>query len=141
MLKEQTYKINAGLLVLRIAAGLSLFALFGLNKLKSGADYFFVSHQWSFVDFNRNIGLPLPVLSAVVQTLNESVCALLVAIGFFTRISALLLAIGFTVAVCSSLKAHEDILIPGLYASMFVALALTGPGKFSIDSIIRRKRS
>ena len=77
--------LDAGLLMLRIGAGFSLFALFGLAKVKS-AFAFSVHHQpWIFIEFLRRLGFPLPTVAAFVQTLNESLGALFVLIGFYTR--------------------------------------------------------
>jgi len=39
----------------------------------------------------RAINFPVPVLSATLQTLNESICGLLVAVGLMTRLAAGLL--------------------------------------------------
>lgn len=126
-------RVNAGLLVLRLGAGLSLLFLFGLPKVRDAVTYFHTGH-WAFVDFNRKVGLPLPVLVACYQTLNESLGALLVACGFFTRIAAASLAAGFAAAAGCSLKAGEAAwLDAALYCVMFASLAVAGPGRFSLD--------
>lgn len=125
--------LDAGLLMLRIGAGFSLFALFGLAKVKS-AWAFSVHHQpWIFIEFLRRLGFPLPTVAAFVQTLNESVCALLVLIGFYTRAAAALLAIAFAIATYSSARiAEPSVFMAACYCLMFVVLSLTGPGKYSI---------
>jgi uncharacterized membrane protein YphA (DoxX/SURF4 family) len=132
-------RLDAGLLLLRIGAGLSLLLLFGLQKLKAGALFAFAGQPWEFVDFNRRIGLPAPVLIAYCQSLNESVCALFVAVGFLTRLSATLVAIGFAAATVCSLKANENLLFPGFYCLMFATVALTGAGKFAIDHVLKSR--
>jgi uncharacterized membrane protein YphA (DoxX/SURF4 family) len=126
--------LDTGLLVLRVGAGLSLLVLFGIPKLGDAFAYLH-THQWQFVDFNRHVGLPAPVLVAFIQTVNESLGALLVAIGWWQRWAAGLLFIGFTAATACSLKAHEQAwLMAAYFALMFGALALTGPGAFSLDA-------
>jgi uncharacterized membrane protein YphA (DoxX/SURF4 family) len=126
--------LDTGLIMLRIGAGFSLFALFGLAKVKS-AWAFSLHHQpWIFIEFLRRLGFPLPTVAAFVQTLNESVCALLVLIGFYTRAAAALLAIGFAVATyCSARIAEPSVFIAACYCLIFLALSLTGPGKYSIS--------
>ena len=131
--------IDSGLFLLRVGVGVSLCIFFGWPKLKAATAYLHTGH-WEFIDFNRKFGLPAPVFSAYVQSLNESVGALLVAIGLFTRYSAGLLFIGFVVATYCSLKAGEPAwLMAGYFALMFATIALTGPGKFSIDFLLRTR--
>ena len=129
--------LDAGLLVLRLGVGLSLCALFGLRKLEDGAAYLHSGH-WQFVDFNRKIGLPVPVLVAYAQSFNESLGALLVACGFLSRYAATLLFLGFAVATYCSLRAREEAwLMAAYFALMFGTIALTGPGRFSVDSWVK----
>jgi uncharacterized membrane protein YphA (DoxX/SURF4 family) len=124
---------DAGLLLLRAGAGLSLCILFGLPKLKDAA-YYGHTGQWAFGDFNRKAGLPAPVLVAYFQSLNESLGALFVACGLFTRYAAGSLFLSFVVAAyCSQRVGEEAWLMAGYFALMFATIALTGPGKLSID--------
>src|SRR5262249_2123982 len=130
---------NLGLLALRLGAGLSLFLLFGLPKLHDAMAYLQTGH-WQFVDFNRRYGLPFPTFVAFVQTLNESVASLFVVAGLFTRFAGAALFIGFTVATTCSLIADEPAWVTaGHFALMFGVLALTGPGRYSIDRAWRSR--
>ena len=135
-----TKRIDIGLLVLRIGSGLSLFLVFAILKLKDSEAYFVNGQPWPFVQFMRGINFPAPVLSSVVQTLNESICGLLIACGLMTRISGALLAFGFLVAFFCSMKAKGDVIVPGYFVVMFATLALTGPGRFSIDHLLQTRR-
>lgn len=131
--------IDAGLLILRVGAGLSLLLLFGWPKLQAGWSFLYTG-QWQFVDFNRKMGLPAPVLVAYLQTLNESVGALLLASGFLTRYAGAALAVGFAAATVCSLKAGEPAWLTAAYFCMnFTALLLTGPGRFSIDALLESR--
>ena len=126
-------RVDVGLLVLRLGAGVSLFLLFGLTKLKA-ANSFLHTGAWEFVDFNRKVGLPAPVFIAFLQTLNESVGALLTVAGFQTRYASGSVALGFAAATYFSVRIGEDAwLIALFYAVMFATLALTGAGQLSID--------
>ena len=137
--RSNDFGINSGLLLLRVGVGLTLCIFFGWPKLKAAAAYFHTG-QWEFIDFNRKCGLPAPVVAAYVQSLNESVVALFVAIGLFTRYCAGLLFIGFAVATYCSLKVGEPAwLMAGYFALTFATLALTGPCKFSIDFFFRSR--
>lgn len=128
-----------GLLLLRLGFGLSLFLLFGLIKLHDAWSYLHTG-QWTFVDFNRKIGLPFPVAIAFLQTLNESAVALFLAIGFLSRYAAAFLAVGFVGATACSLKAQEAAWLTAAYfAVSFISLWLTGPGRLSVDYWLRSK--
>ena len=130
--------LDAGLLLLRIGTGLSLFLIFGLQKLQAGWAYTHTA-QWPFVDFNRKIGLPLPVFFAYVQTLNESFGALFLALGLWSRYSAAALSIGFAAATLCSMKAAEPWLTAAYFWMIFTSLLLTGPGRFSFDGLLQSR--
>ena len=128
-------RVDASLLLLRFGVGLSLAILFGLPKLIAATACIHAGQPWPFIDFNRKIGLPAPVLIAYYQSLNESLRALLVLFGFLTRPAALSLTIGFAAATYCSLKAGEQTcLLAVAYFLMCATLALTGAGSFSVDS-------
>jgi len=130
-----TPKTDVGLLFLRIAAGLSLFFLFGLSKVKDASGYLHTG-VWPFVDFNRKVGLPLPLVVAFLQTLNESLGALLVVCGFFSQWASLSLTLGFAVATACSLKVGEaSWFLAAYYTIIFATLTLTGPGRYSFDEL------
>ena len=132
---ERTWRsADVGVLLLRLAFGLSVCVLFGFPKIAAAVSYLRTGH-WSFVDFNCRVGLPFPVAAAFLQTLNEAGATLLVAAGLFTRVAATSLFVGFAVAAASSRIAHEDIwLLAAAYAVTFGAIALIGPGSFALDS-------
>jgi uncharacterized membrane protein YphA (DoxX/SURF4 family) len=133
---EQGKSLDTGLLLLRIGAGLSLLLMFGVPKLRDAVHFIRTAQPWSFVEFNRRLGLPLPTLVAYCQTLNESVGALCVAAGLLFRIASVALALGFAVATYCSERVHESSwVLASAYCLMFATLVLTGPGKFSIDRL------
>ena len=126
---------DVGLLLLR-GAGLLLASTFGRQKivglaahLQTGAPL----DAWGLARFLRSLGFPAPALLAFGAALNESAVALFVAAGFFTRLFAASLAAGMSVAFFVSLKLGEEPLRALLYAFIFAAVAVAGPGRFSID--------
>jgi len=44
-------------------------------------------------------------------------------------------------ALYTSIRLGEDWLRAALYLIVFTALVLTGPGKFSVDHVLQRKKS
>jgi uncharacterized membrane protein YphA (DoxX/SURF4 family) len=126
---------DVGLLLFRLATGLSLFFTFGLQKVLDGLAYTHTGH-WSFVDFNVKIGLPLPVVVAVVETLNESVGALLVAAGLWTRYAGLTLVVGFAAATtCSLIVGEFAWRFAATYCLLGAAVVAGGPGRYSVDAL------
>ncbi|MFX1674328.1 DoxX family protein [Paraburkholderia sp. A2WS-5] len=113
----------------------SLFILFGWSKITGFA---------GTVDFMAHEGAPIPMLSAVIAVVMELVVGILLLVGFFTRPLAVLLAI-YTVA--TAFIGHHFWTMTGMeqmanminfYKNMsiaggLIALAVAGPGKFSID--------
>jgi uncharacterized membrane protein YphA (DoxX/SURF4 family) len=137
MIKTSFSRADAGLLLLRLGVGLSLAILFGIPKFKDASAYVHTG-KWAFVDFNKTLGIPLAVAVAFYQTLNESLGAVLVAVGLFTRWAAASLALGFAAATFCSFKMHEASWLLAAYFFLgFASLFLIGPGSFSLDHLLR----
>ena len=125
-------KIDLGLLVLRLGAGL-MMAGHGLGK---AMDLF--AGSTSFPD---PIGIG-PVPSLALAAFAELVCALAVAVGFKTRWAALpvvgtMLVAAFVFHASDGWSKQE---FPLLYAVAFLTLALTGAGSHSLDGWLDRRR-
>lgn len=106
-----------------------------------------------------NLGFPLPGLFAWAAALAEFLGALLVAAGLGTRVAASFAAFTMFVAAFARHKAHLHLLVklglmnatsaqveswgnPELalaYLIIFVALILTGGGRFSAERLIRKR--
>lgn len=128
---------SAGLLLLRLFLGLGLAA--------HGAQKFFVFGIPGFASHLSQLGAPAPYASAWLSASAELVGGLLIAVGLFTRLAAIPLAINMAVA---AFLAHSGYFItntpPGReyalnLAAAFVALALTGAGRYSIDHRLARQ--
>ena len=131
-------KLNAGLLALRAGAGISLAVQHGWAKMADAIGLYH-GHAWGFVEFIRSLGFPAPVFFAVSAMLSESVCAVLVACGFFTRIAAAAVTFTMAVAIFADLKERSSIEAAWQYAICFAAISLTGPGAYSFDYLLKRK--
>jgi len=86
------------------------------------------------------MGLPAPGFLAVCAVLNESLGALFIASGLLARLSSAVGAVGMAVAFCVSLRLDEEPLRAALYFIIFAGLAITGPGRFSIDRLLSRRK-
>ena len=134
-----------------------LGASLGLLILRLGACGFLAAHGWGKVQmvlageldkFADPIGIGVGP-SLVLAAGAEFVCSLLVMAGFATRLAALPPA--FTMAVAAFVFHAADpwtMSGPGpskepalLFLTAFVALACLGPGEFSVDAILAKRRA
>ena len=124
---------DLGLLILRVASWLMLFLAHGLPKLRNYGE-----RAGGFAD---PIGLGSEVGFALV-VFSEVVASLLVAIGLMTRAATLPLIVFFLVAalVQHAADPFNRRELPLLYAAVYGALLLTGPGRFSLDAWIADRR-
>jgi uncharacterized membrane protein YphA (DoxX/SURF4 family) len=132
---------DLGLLILR-GAGFILVFTFGIQKI-----------GWYVIAFNAGqslpsiglapliakMGFPIPFVLAVWITFNESIGAFLIGCGFLTRLMAASSALGMAGALYTSVRLSEDWLRAALYLVIFIALVLTGPGKFSVDYLLKNR--
>ena len=121
-----------GLLLLRVGVGGSLFLKHGWEKVTG------FSHMAQHFPDPIHIG-PLPTLA--IALVGDAICSLLVILGFFTRPAAFFAACNILVAW--ALVHHFEFFGHGpgadhgelcvLYVAVLLALAIAGPGRFSLD--------
>ena len=132
-----------GLLILR-GAGLLLAGTFGVQKIGWYWSAFHAGKSLSsagLAPLIAKMGFPIPVALAIWITFNESIGAFLIGCGFLTRLLAASAALGMAGALYTSVRLGEDWLRAALYLIVFTVLVLTGPGKFSVDHLLQRKKS
>ena len=131
--RRQQMLTSAGLLVLRVGLGTMMLVRHGGPKLLG-----FTEKAQTFSD-PLGVG---PTASLGLAIFAEFLCSLLLIFGAATRLAAIPLTITMLVA---AFIIHADDPFPKqefplLYAVGFVALILTGPGDYSVDALIARKR-
>src|SRR5262249_25610697 len=134
--------IDIGLLVLR-SAGLLLAFTFGIQKIGWYVTAFHSGKSLSSIGLApliAHVGFPLPVILALWITLNESIGAFFVGIGFLTRFAAASLALGMVGALYTSVRLGEDWLRAALYLIIFFSLSITGPARFSLDRLLNKQK-
>jgi putative oxidoreductase len=112
-----------GLLILRIAGFLLVFT-FGIQK---------IGWYWSALHAGKSfssIGLA-PLIAKMGFPISVAL----------TRLFAASLTLGMAGALYTSVRLGEDWLRAALYLIIFVTLIFTGPGKFSLDHLLKRKKS
>lgn len=78
--------------------------------------------------------------SLLLAIFSEFLCSALLILGLFTRLAVIPLIITMFVIifVVHSGDPIEDIELAVMYAAIFVALLFSGPGKWSIDALIKK---
>lgn len=116
---------DAGLLLLRLWLGLSMFWLHGWEKLMN-----LFAGKMAFAD-------PLGIgqtPSLVLAVFAEAVCSVLLVVGLWTRWAAFFLAftmgVAFFIVNGAALSKGE---LAWLYFGGYVVLFVAGAGKFSVD--------
>ena len=129
---SRTSLTDAGLVLLRVFAGLALAFGHGLGK---------VPPSDRFAGMVEGFGFPAPELFAWGSGLAEFVGGLLLVIGLLTRPAALFITINMAVAAFiahggQSFGEREKALLFGVIALTFFII---GAGRFSLDAFLRRR--
>jgi len=123
---------NLGLLVLRLVFGLVLLYGHGFEKMS-------VIFSGQEIHFRDPIGLGATA-SYYMAAFAEGICAILLILGLFSRVATLILSINFIVIfILHAFVVGDgfDILeLRFFYLFSFVALTLTGPGRYSLDHLL-----
>ena len=117
---------DTGILILRVATGLSLALAHGINKVPP-AD--------GFVAGVAGMGFPVAIAFAWLSAVAELGGGLMIAAGLFTRVGAALIAINMVVATFL-MQAGDPYLereLAILYLVIALALLFTGGGRYSVD--------
>ncbi len=101
----------------------------------------------SIAEWFESIHIPLPLLSAYLVAGTEILGVILLTLGLFSRIISIPLIITLIVAIATvhwsnGFEAGENgFEIPLYYIIMLIALIAFGPGKFSVDYLLERRKS
>ena len=132
---KNTYDFTS--LITRISTGTLMFYLHGLGKITSGYN------RWerlgkTITDIIGIDSMAIPL--GLMASISESILAIFILIGFYTRTSTFFL--GFTMIVAFSKHLLSEGLKSGemalLYLILCIIIFLLGPGRYSIDQIIKR---
>ncbi len=126
-----------GIAVLRVVVGI-VFLMHGGQKL-------FIYGFRNVAGFMSQLGIPLPMVSAVVVTIVEFFGGAALLLGLVTRWAAILIGFDMLVAVVAVHLRGGFFLPKGFeYALTLlaanIALALAGPGAASLDAVIAKRR-
>jgi putative oxidoreductase len=124
---------DLGLLLLRVLAGLGLAFGHGIRKLPPSD---------GFVGRVGTLGFPIPEVFAWSAGIIEFGGGLLLVLGLLTRPAAVLASV---VVWTAYFGAHADDSFSDaeaafLYGVIMLTMALVGPGRFSMDAALNRRR-
>jgi|SRR5579863_1183775 len=135
-------KTDLGLLLLRVA-GLVLCFTFGIEKLGWVSHYIGSGKPWDafpLAGLIRNVGFPFATVLAIFAILCESLFALLVALGIYTRTFSILIAVCMMGALYTSIRINDPLVSKNSameYIIIFGAIAILGPGKLTVGRYLR----
>lgn len=123
--------VSLGILILRLFSGLTMAFGHGLGKLQN-----YGAASETFPD-PMGVGSNLSLILAISA---ELLCGVLLAIGFATRLVAIPLFITMVVAffVIHSADPFGTKELAFIYMAMYLVIFITGPGKYSVDSMIKK---
>lgn len=124
---------DAGMLVLRLFAGIAMAAGHGFGKLPPSE---------RFIAGVGEMGFPAPTVFAWAAALSEFAGGVLLALGLATRPAAFFL-LG-TMCTAGFIRHAEDPFVVKekafLYAAIALMFMLAGAGRFSLDALLRGRR-
>lgn len=132
--KSNVYIVDLVLLLVRIFVGFAMLS-HGYPKLQQ----LLSGEEIQFYDF-MGIGEKASLFCAVFA---EFVCSIFLILGLFSRIALFFLAFTMVVAgfIIHSSDPFKKMEMSLLYLSIFLLLFAFGPGKYSVDAMISRKRN
>jgi putative oxidoreductase len=131
LLSIRTVALDAAILIIRVPAGLFL--------MQYGYEKFSKYSEWS-KDFPDPLGIGSPVSLALCISA-ELFAAGLLALGLFARFALVPLifnmaVVAFIIHAKDPMRTKEHALT---FLFIFIALFLTGPGKYSLDNLFMKK--
>ena len=127
---------DIGILILRVFPGFAMFLNHGMSKISAG------TAKWERLGsaLTDLIGFEsLKIFFGFMASYAESLGALFIMVGFLTRFSSFLL---FFTMIVASLKHYfegEFSELAFIYGCICFALIISGPGKYSVDNILKKK--
>lgn len=133
-------RIDGGLLILRVTAGVMIFYIHGWHKLEGWIAYERQGVPWKLVEEVAAMHLPAPMMAALLATMVQFISSLFLIVGCLTRINSTLLVGVLGTAILQNLLASRDPQLAILYTLVVVALATMGGGRFSVDGWLCHRR-
>src|SRR5690348_18242755 len=132
---------DAGRLFLRVGYAVLLIGFHGYARFFRAFNYAVRHQPWTFVAVVQRLGFPMPGVFAVLSALDESIGALLIGVGFFTRWAAAIVCVNMGVAFYNEAAKWSNggtPELPALYLLGAIAILILGGGQYGVDGLFRR---
>ena len=129
--------VDIGIFILRVFSGFLMFQNHGLSKITSG------TARWEKLGhaFTDMIGIDsFHVFFGFMASLAESLGAILISIGLFTRVSSFLLFFTMMIASLKHFFKGDFSELAFVYAVICIVFIISGSGKYGLDYYFFRKR-
>ena len=129
--------VDGGIFILRIFTGYLMLQNHGLSKITSG------TARWEKLGhaLTDMIGIDsFHVFFGFLASLAESIGAILIAIGLFTRVSSFLLFFTMMIASLKHFFKGDFSELAFIYAIICIVFVITGSGKYGLDYIFFKRR-
>ena len=132
-IKQNPVLLDIALFVVRVFVGFAMLT-HGFPKLQ----ILFSGEEIQFYDL---LGMG-PKASLILAVFAEFVCSIFLILGLFTRISLVFLFVAMFVVgfIVNSSEIFSKRELGLLYSSIFLVLLAVGPGKYSVDAMISKRR-
>lgn len=132
---------DAGSLILRWCAGLSLIVFHAWDEVMAGWKHLWEKTAWPYAGEIAERGFPLPEVVAIASAVAAMLGSLFLVSGLLCRISALVLLLCTLVAIFLYGRIPDTGEKLMLYAGIYFVLVLSGPGRFSLDALLSGRRA
>ena len=131
---------DAGLLILRWCAGLTLISMHALDEGVRGWGHIWHKEAWPFAAEIADRGFPFPQAVAIAAVVIAVLGSAFIVLGLLCRVSALSLLACTLCALFLYGRVPDVAERLSLYAGIYGVLVLCGPGRLSLDALFSRRR-
>ncbi len=140
---DKPASVDFGLLAMRLIASAAFVYYQMIEQLGNARTYFWNKSEWEQVERFADFGLPFPGIVAIAYIALLAIALLAIALGFFTRFNALVLFVLTSFALVAPLELSVTLNPQTLvaYLAIFLALAIGGAGKLSLDYFLAGRKA